>query len=131
MELCKHLKPIYQQEMQSGNCISYLYKWEPYFIVHLKNKLKPYKVNAPLKIIDEKTPHFPFSRGYFCLECHCELEGPLEKNQKNHYRRNKTTVYHEDAVATLDTVEIKDSLWQQMRLGIIPRFVGFEDKYED
>jgi hypothetical protein len=39
MQLCKHIKIIYQSEIKKGNSIVYLTKWNDFLIVYFKNKI--------------------------------------------------------------------------------------------
>ena len=128
MKLCKHLEPIYQSEIKRGNSIVYLSRWGEYFIVYLKNKMSDYSL-PNVKFSIEKDHHFPYAQDYICVQCHCSVSGPLETNQKDQYRRDNFTLFTENAVATPDTIEIKDELWETLNRTIVPKFVDMEDKY--
>ena len=129
MKLCKHLEPIYQNEIRKENSIVYLGKWNHYLIVYLKNKMENYSMLPDVIFAEEKDYHFPFSEQYVCKECHCAIWGLFEENQKDRYQRDSFTQFCEKAVATLDTVEIEDEVWNTMSSTMVPKMIGFEDRY--
>ena len=131
MILCKHIQPIYQNEIKQGNSIAFLWKQNQYLCIALKKQTADYYNIPDIQISEEKDHHFPFVKAYHCHQCRCYICSPLDNNQEAQYRRNMFHSVSEKAIATPKTIEIEDSYWETLRDSIIPKHVGFEDKYED
>jgi hypothetical protein len=131
MQLCKHIKIIYQSEIKKGNSIVYLTKWNDFLIVYFKNKIDLSSVPSNVVFRIQNDPHYAKTREYICTECHCSICGPAENTQYGWCKRDHLTLFNEGAIATPETIEVKDELWNHFPPEIVPKFVGFEDKYKD
>ena len=129
MKLCKHLEPIYQNEIRKGNSIVYVWRQNKYFCVALKNMMEDYSSFLDVKFRIETDTHYPLAQEYSCPQCFCYICGPCEKDQYGWYKRDSFTQFCEKAVATLDTIEIEDEVWNTMSSTMVPKMIGFKDRY--
>jgi hypothetical protein len=128
MELCEHLKPIYQFEVGRGNEILSVAvnSWsEARLVVHFKlvfnEKTIKENINISPSVLyrELRAIHQPSDKAYYCKDCKMSLSSPLEENQRDQYNPH----YDEEnplVIASKDTVSVPDDLHGS---GMIPSFI--------
>ena len=108
MELCKHLKGVYQNEIASGNeilAIATLFSNDFKLEVNFKRILTTENIPDTLLCIEETAcPWIPNQKHVICEDCKMSLGFPLANDQRDTYAPPPNTSPDPLVIAAADTV---------------------------
>ena len=117
MNLCKHILPVYRNEIKHGN--RPLYVSTPKYVdtsataeiyVTMKNKLQSYDLSE-LQEYRYTDYHFPRERYYGCPICKHYISGPLDENQNNWFKHSDFDIPNMHVTANDDNIYIDDGVY--------------------
>ncbi|MBQ7936663.1 MAG: hypothetical protein IJ333_10025 [Clostridia bacterium] len=126
MELCEHLREIYQKEIENGNTVvavgaKYDTGWQ--LVVFFAEPHAKIKNAGDLEISQFAVPWYPAQESIICRQCKMELSFPIEKDQQDTYDPGPDAMPDNRAIATRQTLWVDDSVSSS---GIVPIFKGEE-----
>jgi hypothetical protein len=125
MKLCKHIQPIYEAEIKTGNTVASVTTPQNtpcHLCVHMNNTLRNNYADSALLPEIDKTPTYPVTILYFCRECGCRIDGPIgnKPGYTPDYNWSDPRV-----LATPKNVYVQDDYYEQ---GMKPTFISEEEK---
>lgn len=114
MKLCKHIQPIYEAEIKSGNTavsVETSKKLPCKLGVHMQ---KAFRDDHQTELVRDlfRSPHYPVVYRYFCEECGCLLDSPLPYKSCE-WTPGENAPCDMRAVATEQNVYAEDGVFEQ------------------
>ena len=126
MELCEHLREIYQKEIENGNTVvavgaKYDTGWQ--LVVFFAEPHAKIKNAGDLEISQFAVPWYPAQESIICRQCKMELSFPIEKDQQDTYDPGSDAMPDNRVIATRQTLWVDDRV---SGVEIVPIFKGEE-----